>query len=226
MNKWPLVSVVIPTHSRAKLITERAIPSVLDQTYQNFEIIVVLDDCVDNTKDEVLSIGDNRIKIIDFKKDKEYPANKDLRWYVAGVPPRNKGLSNVSGDLIAPLDDDDCFLANHLEISVKKHLETNCDVTYALAETVNRKSGKPNGIIGSRQGSKRMIVPHGSIVYNSKHRNYLYCESENGPADHAFWTKMLNDGLRFEFIDIVTTRKWSDQAHPPPPTWYVRGGKP
>ena len=59
-NKTPLVSVIIPTCNRAKLVP-RAIKSILDQSYANFECIIVDDASTDDTKKVVNSIKDERI---------------------------------------------------------------------------------------------------------------------------------------------------------------------
>jgi len=102
----PLVSVIITTYNRADLIAE-AIRSVLDQTYQNFEIIVVDDGSTDNTKEVVRKFDDNRIKYI-------YTAN----W---GGParPRNIGIKRARGEYMAFLDADDYWKENKLEIQLK-----------------------------------------------------------------------------------------------------------
>ena len=62
VNKNPLVSVRIPTYNRGELLIKRTIPSVLNQTYQNFEIIIIGDHCTDNTETLVKNIHDERIK--------------------------------------------------------------------------------------------------------------------------------------------------------------------
>jgi len=63
MNKNPTVSVIIPTYNRAHIVG-RAIQSVLDQTYQDFELIIVDDRSTDNTKDIIKEFQkkDKRIK--------------------------------------------------------------------------------------------------------------------------------------------------------------------
>ena len=207
MNRSPLVSIIIPTHSRAKILTERALPSIFEQTYQNFEIIVVMDDCTDNTHELLKEINDPRLKIIDFKKGYEYPEDPLTKWHVAGSPPRNEGLLAVTGDMIAPLDDDDMFLPNHLDVAVKTHLATGCDVSYAIAETVRKSDNSRIGSLGAPPGQK-MRVPHGSLVYNSKHRTFKYSEKGKLPADFILWNSMFKAGLKFEFINLITTRHW------------------
>ena len=104
----PLVSVIIPTHNRAKLVGE-AIHSVLKQTYRNFEVIVVDDGSSDNTR-EIIQ---------DFAK-------KDLRikyiWQEhSGTPAvtRNTGIKASIGELIAFLDSDDVWFPKKLEKQTK-----------------------------------------------------------------------------------------------------------
>lgn len=62
----PLISVIIPTYNRSKLLTERAIPSVLAQSYKNFELIVVGDHCTDDTEQCFKKIDDSRVKFVNL----------------------------------------------------------------------------------------------------------------------------------------------------------------
>lgn len=104
------VSVIIPTYNRAALL-QKAISSVLAQTFTNFEIIVVDDGSKDNTRTTVTAIDDHRIHYI-------YQENAGL------ATARNRGLQLSTGKYVAFLDDDDLFLPNKLQIQVQK-LENN-----------------------------------------------------------------------------------------------------
>lgn len=99
-----MISVVIPTHNREKLLV-RAIESVLRQTYKDIEILVVADGCTDNTAKIIkeMQMFDNRIKFFDY-----YPPK-------GGNEARNIGIEKSNGDLIAFLDDDDEWLLEKLE---------------------------------------------------------------------------------------------------------------
>jgi len=98
----PKVSVVIPAHNRPKLL-KRAIKSVLAQTCQDFEIIVVDDGDV-SVEDVVKSFSDSRVKYIKHKIP-----------HKGGSAARNTGIKNSKGDYIAFLDDDDEYLPEKLE---------------------------------------------------------------------------------------------------------------
>jgi glycosyltransferase involved in cell wall biosynthesis len=106
----PKVSVVIPTHNRA-LFLRAAIQSVLNQTFQDFEIVVVDDASEDHTSAVIRSFGDSRIQYI------RHETNKGQ-----GVT-RNDGISRALGEYIALLDDDDEWLPAKLEKQV--HLLDN-----------------------------------------------------------------------------------------------------
>ncbi len=97
----PIVSVVIPTYNRAALIT-RSIPSVLNQTFQNIEVIVVDDGSTDETADVVGGLHDARIKYI------RLPSNTG-----AGAS-RNIGIHRSAGDFLAFQDSDDEWLPENL----------------------------------------------------------------------------------------------------------------
>lgn len=115
----PLISVLIPTYNRAWLLP-RTIKSVLSQSYNNIEIILV-NDAGEDVQRIVDSFKDPRIKY--FQNEK----NKDL----AGT--RNVALSMSEGDYICLLDDDDIHLPYTLEFRMYMMKKLNADVVYTRA---------------------------------------------------------------------------------------------
>src|SRR5262245_44117839 len=99
----PKVSVIIPTHNRAELLRS-AITSVLNQTFQDFEIIVIDDASKDHTREVIGHFNDARIKVIHNQVSKG----------AAGA--RNIGIMNTNCEYIAFLDDDDEWLRDEHEI--------------------------------------------------------------------------------------------------------------
>ena len=128
-----LVSVVIPTYSGENVI-ERAVDSVLQQTYQSLEIIVVDDNSPDSperkaTEKVMLKYKDND-KVVYLKHE----VNKN------GAAARNTGIRYAHGSFVAFLDDDDWFLPYKLEkqyMFMKQHDEY--EACYCLAQ----RGGKP-----------------------------------------------------------------------------------
>ncbi len=109
-NNFPKVSVIIPTYNRPNLI-KRTIKSVLNQTYQNFEIIVVDDSPNDETEKVVKSFNDKRIKYFKIEECKEGSA---------AARKKNFGVkhSNPNSQYIAFLDDDDEWLPQFLKVTI------------------------------------------------------------------------------------------------------------
>jgi glycosyltransferase involved in cell wall biosynthesis len=102
----PAVSVILPTYNRAALI-ERAIRSVLHQTYEDFELIIVDDGSTDATRREVERVDDPRLRYVRLEENRG-----------AGAA-RNVGLRNAAGRFIAFQDSDDEWLPAKL----KQHME-------------------------------------------------------------------------------------------------------
>lgn len=104
----PKVSVIIPTYNRADLLP-RAINSVLNQTFKDFELIVVDDGSTDNTKELISDFQkkDNRIQYI-WQENSGAPAK-----------PKNTGIKNSKGEFLAFLDSDDEWLPEKLEKQLK-----------------------------------------------------------------------------------------------------------
>ena len=98
----PKVSVIITTHNRSELLI-RAVNSVLNQIYSNFEIIIVDDGSSDNTREVVASLDDSRIRLLVHEKNQ------------GASSARNTGIAQARGEHIAFLDDDDEWFPAKLE---------------------------------------------------------------------------------------------------------------
>lgn len=105
INDKPLLSVIMPTYNHARYIGE-AIDSVLNQSYKNFELIIIDNYSTDNTEEIVASYNENRIKYSKFRNHGIIAAS------------RNHGIKNSSGKYIAFLDSDDIWLPQKLELQI------------------------------------------------------------------------------------------------------------
>lgn len=109
------ISVIIPSFGRDEFLS-RAVKSVLEQTFENFEVIII-------TTDEV-SFSDSRIRVLN--------PGSQLPVSVA----RNFGLKAARGDFIAYLDDDDYYLPHHLETLLSVAQTTDVSLVYSLGARV------------------------------------------------------------------------------------------
>jgi glycosyltransferase involved in cell wall biosynthesis len=124
----PQVSVIIPAYNRAKILP-RAINSILSQTFQDFEIIVVDDCSKDNTDEVVRQYDDPRIRYTKHIQNK------------GGSAARNTGIKEARGEFIAFLDSDDEWLPNKLDKQINRFNQINgdCGLIYTYLEIVDRE---------------------------------------------------------------------------------------
>ena len=117
MKRKDKISVVIPTYNREELIA-RSIYSVLEQTYDNLEVIVVDDASTDHTKEVVKGIKDKRVKYIQLKQN-------------AGASnARNIGIEAAMGEYIAFQDSDDVFYPDKLEKQYLYIIKNHSDMDF------------------------------------------------------------------------------------------------
>jgi glycosyltransferase involved in cell wall biosynthesis len=137
----PKISVIIPTYNRAELL-QSAITSVLKQTFQDFEIIVVDDASKDNTHAIVKSFDDRRLRYV------RHEANRGE----AGS--RNSGVKESNGPYIAFLDDDDEWLPEKLDLQINllENSAPQIGCVYTGTVSIDKKTGK---ILGVNTPSKR-----------------------------------------------------------------------
>jgi len=153
----PTVSVVIPTYNRAHLVG-RAIQSVLNQTYQDFEIIVVDDCSSDNTEVIIKKIQeqDKRIRYIKLRKHR------------GGAVARNVGIKAAKNKYIAFQDSDDVWLSAKLEkqVDVFKNVSYNVGVVYTGFWRVenNEKIYIPSHWVTKKEGDIHTEILYGNYI--------------------------------------------------------------
>jgi len=127
LSSFPLITIVIPTYNRRELF-QKAVSSILSQTYTNWELFIVDDGSADDTKTLVSSIKDVRIHLIGL----DYSGN------IAKL--RNIGAAAGSGEWIAFLDSDDEWINNKLEKQLRLLLQEKKQWGYGGYELMNEAS--------------------------------------------------------------------------------------
>lgn len=153
----PFVSVIIPTYNREKIISD-SISSVLNQTYKNFELIIVDDCSTDNTVDVVKKINDPRIVIL------RQPKN------MGACAARNRGIDESRGSIIAFQDSDDLWNERKLERQISELYKNRADITFCAAQrTMNGVTEflpevRGSGFIDKRKLQTKSIVSTQMLV--------------------------------------------------------------
>lgn len=141
--KLPLVSIIFPTYNREHII-DRAIESVLNQTYNNIELIIVDDASDDNTEAVVKSFNDKRIMYIRHNRNK------------GCASARNTGINAAKGRYIAFQDDDDVWVRDKLEkqMEVMLNVSPQVGVVYSPFKRIknNRQFIIPDNSISNKEG--------------------------------------------------------------------------
>ena len=116
----PTVSVLIPSYNHEKFVRE-CIQSVLNQTFQDFEIIITDDGSTDHTTDVIESFDDPRIKLFKFHKNQ------------GATVAANNCIRHATGKYIAMLSSDDAWYPQKLAVQVK-YLDTHPKVAVVFGK--------------------------------------------------------------------------------------------
>ncbi|MBM6615370.1 glycosyltransferase family 2 protein [Desemzia sp. RIT804] len=176
-----LVSIITPAYNSSKYI-EECIESVLNQTYQNWEMLIVNDHSTDNTQQIVEEYikKDNRIKLYNQK------SNRGVAFA------RNTALELSKGRYVAFLDSDDTWKPKKLEVQLNFMLKNNYGFTFTSYETIN---SNPNG------KKKIYRVPH-KINYNQYIKNTII-----GNLTVVMDKKLLGE-ISVEYGDLEDVLTW------------------
>ncbi|MCK4821093.1 glycosyltransferase family 2 protein [bacterium] len=189
----PKVSVIIPTYNRSGLLRE-AIASVLKQSFEELEVIIVDDGSTDDTRTVVESIDDCKVKYF-------YKSN-------GGAPSaRNLGLRKSRGEFIAFLESDDQWPEDFLQIIVR-HLENNKDYGAAYSSIVVVSSGGQkvkshcckSGWLTIDMFRKGFVWPSASVFRKSVWKDLWWDESLNKSYDDCDVFLRLSTRTRFLYV--------------------------
>jgi len=187
-----MVSVIIPCFNGGKYIN-KTIKSVLDQTYQEFEIIIVDDGSTDLvTKQYLTNLSNTKIKVF-FKEN-------------GGVSSaRNFAISKSSGDYILPLDADDLISKDYLQLAVDI-LDQNSSVKLVTCNV--EYFGYRSLTIATETYSIEKLLAKNLFVVSSMFRRVDYDKTagfntnmKEGFEDWDFWISLLGDGGEVYNID-------------------------
>ncbi|GIX26340.1 MAG: hypothetical protein KatS3mg123_0221 [Burkholderiales bacterium] len=201
----PLISVIIPTYNRARIILERTLPSVLRQEYPHWELIIVGDGADPDSARLLAGIEDPRVRFVNLRRRGRYPELAGPRWYVAGCKPANVGLALARGQWIAHLDDDDEFFPQHLGDLLELARQRRVEWVHSEVEFI-RGNGRPNVRVGGEIPALGHIARISSLYhaglksfhYNGASWKYFY------PADWDLWERFLEMGVTHAHLPRVT----------------------
>lgn len=188
-----MISVILPAYNAQDTIAE-AIQSIIDQTYKDWELIVINDGSSDDTKSIILSFPDPRIKYI------ENDGNKKLIYTL------NRGLKLATGKYIARMDADDISLPTRFERQVlymENHPDCVCCGSLIHFFSNNRLFGKPVGISGDDIKLKEYLFrdscfAHSTVMIRTEvikkcglKYNSIYIHAE----DYKLWIDLSEYGM-------------------------------
>ncbi len=190
--KNPTISVIMPAYNAQEYIKE-AIESILNQTYSDFEFIIINDGSTDKTEDIILSFNDPRIKYI--KNSHNLGIVKSL----------NRAIDLAKGDYIARMDADDISLPHRLE---RQHTYMNSNPNVDICGSYMIGFGDRESIIKYPLTHQEIIVrflfnnsmAHPTIFAKSRfYQEMKYEEIYKDAEDYALWVKACQ---KFKFANI------------------------
>ena len=192
MKNSPKISVLLAVYNGERFLRE-AIQSVLDQTYENFELLIGLNGCVDSSKKIAESYDDGRIVIFDYGDD----AGK--------AKTLNKMIHKAAGEWLAIQDHDDVWLPKKLQMQMK-YVE-DYDVIGTNTFYINEKgvpTGGPNLSVEHEEIIERSMNGDNQIINTSaifKTKDTIevngWDTNIDGIEDYDFWLKLMKKGCSF-----------------------------
>lgn len=182
--KEDLVSIVMPSYNTANYIGE-SINCVINQTYKNWELIIV-DDCSTDNTDEIIK------KFLNDKRIKYFKNNKNSGAAIS----RNKALREAKGKWIAFLDSDDLWVPEKLEKQVNFMEKNNHSFSYTFYEEIDEIGNNLNiRILGPKKITKFGMYNYCwpgclTVMYDANKIGLIQIEDIKKNNDYAMWLKV------------------------------------
>ena len=200
-NKEPKVSVIMPAYNVEKYVAD-SIDSVLNQTYENFELIIIDDCSTDNTFCLLSEIAKTDIRIKLYKNEKN----------LGVADTRNRGFELAEGEYVALLDSDDIWRSEKLEKQIALAKKTDAEIIYCSYAMIDEdgKTINKQYIVPEKADFELLLeenVIGCSTVMLSKHvyKKFRFMK-EYYHEDYILWLTLLREhfravGLSEVFVD-------------------------
>lgn len=195
-NDFGLISIIMAAYNAEKTI-EQAIYSILNQTYPNFELLVVNDCSKDGTAELVKEIAaeDSRVRLISNVKN-------------SGVSyTRKHGLEEAKGSWIAILDSDDAWAPEKLEKQIALQKKMNADLLFTGSAFMD-SDGQPIDWylhapleVTYRQLLKQNVLSNSSALVRKELYAKHYAIGDGMHEDFAIWLSILKEGKKAYGVD-------------------------
>ena len=207
MNNQTQISVIMPVYNAGKYVKD-AIKSILNQTFRDFEFLIINDGSTDNSKEIILSFSDNRIRYIENEKN--------LRL----IKTLNKGLKLATGKYVARMDADDVALPNRFSKQFS-FLEMNTDVVvcgsyiryFDGAEKSNIRWIKHLDHDIKKRLYSGACFAHPSVMIRKKildEHKLFYNEKYKHAEDYKLWCDLSNHGKFYNIPEILLNYRISE----------------
>lgn len=181
-----LVSVIMPSWNTGEFIAE-SIKSVIEQTYTNWELIIVDDCSTDDTDTVVSTFNDSRIRYFHNKRNS------------GAAMSRNKAIKLARGEWIAFLDSDDIWMPKKLEHQIKFMKKIGCKLSFTEYEKIDEKSNPLNIYVsGPTKVNKHKIYNYDYIgqltmMYNAKAFGQIQIKDIRKNNDYALRLQLFKN---------------------------------
>lgn len=195
----PTVSIIMPLYN-AEMFVEQSVRSVISQTFQDWELIVV-DDCSSDSSAAIverLSNEDQRIKLLHTQSPSGSP-----------TLPRNIAIENATGRYIAFLDSDDLWLPEKLELQLKMFADSDTVAVFSDYEKIDEQGNRDARVINAPSYTNYNKLLYSNVIgnltgmYDVTKRGKRYMKNIHH-EDFAFWLDILKDGGIARNAGVVT----------------------
>ena len=205
----PKISVIMPVHNEPENVLRTSINSILNQTYRDFEFIIINDASENNVEEVILSYSDKRIKY--YKNEENLKVIKTL----------NKGLQLATGEYIARMDADDISFKTRFEKQAKlldEHPEIGLVNSFCYIIPDKRLISPPEYHVDIEKFLKYSAncIVHPAVMFRKSvivENNLKYSEYHLHIEDYKLWVDMTNFTQLYTIQEpLVLHRDWVESV--------------
>ena len=188
----PMISIVLPVYNGERNLAD-SIVSCLEQTYRNFELIIVNDCSTDRTLQiaNEFALKDDRIKIVSNLINRKLPASLNI------------GFEQSRGNFLTWTSDDNRYKPNALEEMLNQIIQNNADLVYADYDVVNvsgavverKKLQEPEHLFSYNHVGACFLYKRSVFERLGGYRTDLFCAE-----DYEYWMRIWTAGMKMHHI--------------------------